>query len=75
MTLARELYERKELGIEIVGFIDPDPLKIGAAVLNPGVVGTIEQIPEIVQALAVNRVVSALTKLAPLPMEQLLICG
>ena len=30
VTLARELYERRhELGVEIVGFIDPDPAKVG----------------------------------------------
>jgi sugar transferase (PEP-CTERM system associated) len=73
VTLARELYERKELGIQIVGFIDPDPLKIGQPVLNPGVVGTIEQIPDIVQELAVNRVVVSLDEArGRLPMEQLL---
>jgi FlaA1/EpsC-like NDP-sugar epimerase len=34
--LARELYERSDLGVEIVGFIDPDPARVGAPVINPG---------------------------------------
>src|SRR5262245_33029827 len=34
VDLARELYERRELGLEIVGFIDPDPAKIGTPVIN-----------------------------------------
>src|SRR5262249_33623978 len=46
VELARELHERRqELGVEIVGFVDPDPSRVGAQVLNPGVVGTIDDIP------------------------------
>ena len=46
IDLARELFERRqELGVEIVGFIDPDPARVGAPVLNPGVIGTIDDIP------------------------------
>ena len=46
VTLARELFERRqELGVEIVGFVDPDPARVGAPVINPGVIGTIEDIP------------------------------
>ena len=41
VALARELYERRhELGVEIVGFVDPDPARVGAPVINPGVIGT-----------------------------------
>ena len=44
--LARELFERRqELGVDIVGFVDPDPARVGAPVINPGVVGTIDDIP------------------------------
>src|SRR5436190_10461036 len=35
LTLARELHERRELGVEIVGFIDPDPAKVGTPLFNP----------------------------------------
>jgi FlaA1/EpsC-like NDP-sugar epimerase len=46
VDLAREMYQRRhDLGVEIVGFIDPDPSRIGAPVLTPGVIGTIEDIP------------------------------
>ena len=39
IELARELYARRqELGVEIVGFVDGDPSRIGEPVLNPGVV-------------------------------------
>lgn len=74
VTLAREMYERRhELGVEIVGFIDPDRDKVGSAVLNPGVVGTIEDIPSIARARAVDRVVVSLTDArGKLPMDKLL---
>src|ERR1700730_7284806 len=49
ITLARELFERrKELGVEIVGFVDPDSQMVGAPIMSPGVIGTLEDIPSIV---------------------------
>jgi sugar transferase (PEP-CTERM system associated) len=74
VELARELYDlRHELGVEIVGFIDPDPARVGAAVLNPGVIGAIEDIPSIVRARSVDRVVVSLTDArGKLPMDKLL---
>ena len=73
VDLARELYERSDLGVEIVGFIDPDPTRLGAAVLNPGVVGTVEDIPTLVRAMSVDRVVVSLADArGSLPMDKLL---
>ncbi len=38
VDLARELFERRqELGVEIVGFVDPDPARVGMPLINPGV--------------------------------------
>jgi sugar transferase (PEP-CTERM system associated) len=73
VTLARELHARRELGIEIVGFIDPDPSRVGLPVINPGIIGTIEDIPSIVRARAVDRVVGSLSDArGKLPMDKLL---
>ncbi len=74
VALARELYEcRRELGVEIVGFVDSDPARVGAPVLNPGVIGTIEDIPAIVRARGVDRVVVSLVDArGKLPVEKLL---
>jgi sugar transferase (PEP-CTERM system associated) len=74
VTLARELFERRnELGVEIVGFVDPDPARVGAPVINPGVIGTIEDIPSIVRARGVDRVVVSLAdSRGKLPMDKLL---
>ncbi len=74
LDLASELFQRRqELGVEIVGFVDADPAKVGSAVLNPGVIGTIEDIPSIVRARGVDRVVVSLVDArGKLPMEKLL---
>ena len=74
ISLARELFQRRqELGVEIVGFVDPDPARVGAPVINPGVIGTIEDIPSIVRARGVDRVVVSLGDArGKLPMDKLL---
>ena len=74
ILLAGELHRRRlEFGAEIVGFIDPDPARVGAPVINPGVIGTIEDIPSIVRARSVDRVVvSVADARGKLPMEKLL---
>ncbi len=74
VALAGELHElRHQLGVDIVGFIDPDPGRVGAAVINPGVIGTLEDIPAIVRARSVDRVVVSLSDArGALPMETLL---
>ena len=73
VRLGRELHRRADLGVEIVGFIDPDPAKLGTPVFNPGVIGTIEDIPAIVRARNVDRVVVSLADArGKLPMEKLL---
>jgi sugar transferase (PEP-CTERM system associated) len=74
VALARELFERRqELRVSIVGFVDPDPAKLGQPVLNPGVIGTVEDIPSIVRAHGVDRVVVSLADArGKLPMDKLL---
>ena len=74
IDLAREIFARRhQLGVEIVGFIDPDPTRVGAPILNPGVIGAIEDIPSIVRARRVDRVVVSLADArGKLPMDKLL---
>lgn len=74
VALARELFERRqELGVELVGFVDPDASRVGSPVINPGVIGTISDIPWITRDKRVDRVVVSLADArGKLPMEQLL---
>jgi sugar transferase (PEP-CTERM system associated) len=72
LELAREFHQRQDLGVEIVGFIDPDPAHAGAPAF-PGVVGTIDDIPEIIRTGGVDRVVVSLSDArGKLPMDKLL---
>jgi sugar transferase (PEP-CTERM system associated) len=71
VALARELTERTERAIEIVGFVCPEAER--AAALGANVIGTIEDIPAIVRARAVDRVVVSLADArGKLPMDKLL---
>ncbi len=74
IELARELFSRRhELGVEIVGFIDPDPARLGSPVINPRVIGTIDDIPSIVRTRNVDRVVVSLSDArGKLPVDKLL---
>ena len=74
VALARELFDRRrELGVELVGFVDADPKLVGTSLINPGIVGTIDEIPFIVRDRKVDRVVVSLADArGKLPMEGLL---
>jgi len=74
VDLARELFERRhQLGVEIVGFIDPNRENVGKPLLNPGIVGTIEDIPSVVRSREVDRVVVSLADArGTLPVDKLL---
>src|SRR6185503_12351548 len=77
VVFSRILYElfnrRIELGVEIVGFVDADPARVGQPVINPGVIGTVADIPTIVGQRGVDRVVVSLVDArGKLPMDQLL---
>ncbi len=74
VALARELHERRgELGVEIVGFVDVEPSHVGDALAGLGIVGTIEEIPAIVNHRCVDRVVVSLADArGKLPMDRLL---
>lgn len=74
VALAKELHDRRqELGVTIVGFVDSDPNRVGQPLVNPGVIGAIEDIPDIVRQHSVDRVVVSLTDArGKLPMDKLL---
>jgi sugar transferase (PEP-CTERM system associated) len=74
IALARELFERRqELAVELVGFVDPDPSKVGMSLLNPGVIGTVSDIPKIVHDRRADRVVVSLADArGKLSMDELL---
>ena len=59
--------------LEGAGFVDADPAMVGTPVFNPAVIGTIDDIPEIVRSQAIDRVVVSLADArGKLPMDKLL---
>jgi sugar transferase (PEP-CTERM system associated) len=74
VNLAGELHDRRvELGVEIVGFVDTDPQRVGEPLINPGIIGTVTDIPSIVSLKGVDRVVVSLVDArGKLPMDLLL---
>ena len=75
VDLAVELHSRRqELGVDIVGFVDPDgPPNAEKALVGGGVIGAVDDIPRIVQQHEVDRVVVSLADArGKLPMDKLL---
>jgi sugar transferase (PEP-CTERM system associated) len=74
VALARDIHARQqELGVEIVGFVDPDPSRVGERLGHPDIIGTLEDIPSIVRARGVHRVIVSVAEArGMLPMETLL---
>ncbi len=74
VTLARELLEkRRQLGIDIVGFVDVEPAAPGQGLVNASIIGTIDDVPEIVRQRRVDRVVvNPADARGRLPMDKLL---
>jgi sugar transferase (PEP-CTERM system associated) len=72
LALASELCDRSDLGVDIVGFVEPEALGRDAFGATP-VIGTVEDIPAIVRARSVDRVVVSLSDArGKLPMDKLL---
>lgn len=72
LALARELHEREELGVQIVGLVDTQPLTT-APDADLAFLGGIEDIPSIVRARSVDRVVVSFADArGKLPMQKLL---
>src|SRR4051812_6012699 len=72
LSLGHELHEREELGAQIVGFVDADAtVRTGLEPL--AYLGTVEDIPALVRARSIDRVVVSLADArGKLPMEKLL---
>ena len=74
IDLATELYERRtELGVELVGFVDPDAKSVGPSRFHWRILGKVDDIPAIVREHQVDRVVVSLADArGKLSMDQLL---
>lgn len=53
----REILGRGDIGIEVKGFVDDDPHKVGSVIYGVKVLGTSEEIPRLVRELQIDHVV------------------
>jgi sugar transferase (PEP-CTERM system associated) len=74
VALACELKERqRDMGVEVGGFVEAESSHVRTFVQSPGIVGTVDELPAIVQRLRVDRVVVSLEDArGRLPMNDLL---
>ena len=73
--LARETLERARLEFRIAGFVGEDASEVGRRLVNPSVIGTLDQVPALVENEKIDLVVVALDDLrGRLPVSELLRC-
>ena len=69
----REILQRPELGIRIVGFVDDNPQLVGVSIVNPKVIGTYADLPRLVADEKVDRIIVGLPdRRGKLPIQELL---
>src|SRR5689334_10226070 len=59
IEVARATLERRSVGFHIVGFADNTPELIGKSLINPSVLGLMEDVPSLVERYEVDRIVVA----------------
>src|SRR5215213_9494684 len=73
IEVAREVLERRDAGYRIVGFVDNRPELVGRSLINPRVLGTHEDMADIVRREGVNRIIVSMgERRGQFPTEQLL---
>ena len=73
VEVAREVLERRDAGYRVVGFVDGRPELVGQSLLNPRVLGTTDQMADLIRREGVNRVVVAMAeRRGQFPVQQLL---
>ena len=70
--LLRDLYRSDEHSYEIVGFVDDDPRKRGMSIGGRPVLGTLKQLPKVVQDRDVRRLLFAIPRLPAARLREVL---
>jgi sugar transferase (PEP-CTERM system associated) len=73
VAIAREVLQRREDGYEVVGFVGEDPAAVGQSLINPTVIGVMDDLEGLVQKHGPDRIVIALPdRRGRLPLDLLL---
>ena len=71
--LCQVLLSRQGRAFEVVGFLDKEPSRVGVRLVNPGIIGTFDQLFEVVERCKVQTIAVCLEdRRAVLPVETLL---
>ncbi len=69
----KEILQHPELGINVLGFVDDNPHLVGVSVVNPKVVGTYQDLRDLVNKNRVDRIIVGLQdRRGKLPIQELL---
>lgn len=62
ITLTREICARPELNLKVLGFLDEKGENIGKSLVNPGIIGGVDQLETLVKEQNIDRVVLSLAE-------------
>ncbi|MBK9313203.1 MAG: TIGR03013 family PEP-CTERM/XrtA system glycosyltransferase [Acidobacteria bacterium] len=73
IAIARETLDRREDGYEVIGFLGNDRSQIGVRLVNPSIIGVMDDIEQVVEQYKPDRIIVALPdRRGKLPMHLLL---
>jgi sugar transferase (PEP-CTERM system associated) len=71
--VVRQILDQREFAYRVIGFIDDDPARVGERIVNPGIIGTPDDIAALIDRHHIDRIVVGLSdRRGKLPVEQLL---
>ena len=73
ITLVREILGRPQLNLKVVGFLDEKGENLGKSLVNPGIIGAVQEVESIVAKERIDRVILSLEeRRGRTPVQQLL---
>ena len=73
IQLTREILKRPELALKVVGFLDERGENLGKSLVNPGIIGAVADVRQIVESQKIDRIVLALSeRRGTMPVDELL---
>lgn len=73
VDVAREVLNHREFGYEVVGFVGDDPAIVGKSLINPSVIGVMDNLEDLVRVHRPDRIVVAMAdRRGKLPLHMLL---
>ena len=71
--VVRQILDQREFAYRVVGFIDDDASRVGERIVNPGIIGTPDDIATLIDRHHIDRIIVGLSdRRGKLPVEELL---